>query len=183
MRNQSFMFLAVIAGLSTVLMLSGCPKKVETAKGTATVQEEKVAPPAETVEPGPAPGPTMEETPISREAEAPSMEKGPGDAFFDYDQYTIREDARGALEMSARWLNGNPKVRVKIEGHADERGTNEYNLALGERRAQAAKRFLASLGVDESRMSAISYGEERPSCSDMTEGCHAKNRRVHFTVQ
>ena len=93
------------------------------------------------------------------------------------------DDARATLESNARWLNSNPKVRVKIEGHADGRGTNEYNLALGERRAQSAKRFLSALGVDESRLATISYGEERPACTDNTEGCYTKNRRVHFTVQ
>jgi peptidoglycan-associated lipoprotein len=176
------MFFAILAGLSTVLVLSGCPKKVETAKGTATVQEEKVTPPAEEVKPESMPAPKVGETPVGREAEMPGT-TGLGDAYFDYDKYTIRDDARAALESNARWLNGNPKARVKIEGHADERGTNEYNLALGERRAKSVKRFLSSVGVDQSRLSTISYGEERPGCTETTEGCYAKNRRVHFTIQ
>lgn len=183
MRNQSFMFIAILAGLSTVLVLSGCPKKVETVKGAATVQEETVTPPAEMVKPEPVPAPRVEETPVGREAEAPAVGAGLGDAYFDYDEYTIRADARAALEDNARWLNGNPNVRVKIEGHCDERGTNEYNLALGERRAQSAKRFLTALGVDGSRLSTVSYGEERSVCTETTEGCYAKNRRVHFTIQ
>ncbi len=183
MRNRNHAYFLLIGGIGAALLLSGCPKKVETAKGAATVQEEKVTPPVERVKPEPVPAPRVEETPAAREAEAPAVETGLGDAYFDYDKYTIRDDARAALETNARWLNGNPKARVKIEGHADERGTNEYNLALGERRAQAVKRFLAALGVDQSRLSTLSYGEERPGCTEHTEGCYAKNRRVHFTIQ
>ncbi|HEY4485771.1 MAG TPA: peptidoglycan-associated lipoprotein Pal [Nitrospiria bacterium] len=183
MQNRNHAYLLLIGGIGAALMLSGCPKKVETVKGAATVQEEKVTPPAEAVQPEAMPAPRVEETPVGREAEAPAVEAGLGDAYFDYDEYTIRADARAALESNARWLNGNPNVRVRIEGHADERGTNEYNLALGERRAQSAKRFLAALGLDQSRLSAISYGEERSVCTETTEGCYAKNRRVHFTIQ
>lgn len=183
MRNRNHAYLLLIGGIGAALVLSGCPKKVETAKGTATVQEEKVTPPAEAVQPEAMPAPRVEETPVGREAEAPAGEQGLSDAYFDYGMFTIRDDARAVLETNARWLNGNPKARVKIEGHCDERGTNEYNLALGERRAQAAKRFLAALGVDQSRLSTISYGEERSVCTETTEGCYAKNRRVHFTIQ
>ncbi|MEK6684591.1 MAG: peptidoglycan-associated lipoprotein Pal [Nitrospirota bacterium] len=181
MRNRNQSFLLVIGGIGIALLLSGCPKKVETVRGTATVQEEKVTPPAEGMQPESAP--MVEETLVGRDADASSIAKSLGDAYFDYDRYTIRDDARATLENNAHWLNGNPKARVKIEGHADERGTSEYNLALGERRAQSAKRFLTALGVDGSRLSTISYGEERPACADMIEGCYAKNRRVHFTIQ
>jgi peptidoglycan-associated lipoprotein len=181
MQNWNHANRIVIGGLGLALMLSGCPKKVETAKSTAAVQEEKVAAPPELVKPEPAPAPKVEETPAARAVEMPSQNLA--DALFDYDQYTIRADARAVLENNAGWLKNNPKVRVKIEGHCDERGTNEYNLALGERRAKSVKRFLESVGVDQSRLSTISYGEERPACTDKTEGCYAKNRRVHFTIQ
>jgi peptidoglycan-associated lipoprotein len=182
MRSQIRTSFAIIAALSTVLLLSACPKKVETAKGTATVQEEKMAPPTEPMAPEAAPAPPMEETPVTREAEMPSG-TGLADAYFDYDKYNIRDDARAALENNARWLKDNPNVRVKIEGHCDERGTNEYNLALGERRAQSTKRFLTALGIDAGRLSTISYGEERPVCMDHSEGCYVKNRRAHMTAQ
>lgn len=181
MRNRNHAYVLLIGGIGAALLLSGCPKKVDTAKSTATVTEEKVAPPAEPAKPEPVPAPKVGETPVAREAEAPAG--GPSDAYFDYDKYTIRDDARAALENNARWLNANPKARVKIEGHCDERGTNEYNLALGERRAQAVKRFLVTLGVDGGRLSTISYGEEHPVCKDQNEACYAKNRRAHFTVQ
>ncbi|MBI3811395.1 MAG: peptidoglycan-associated lipoprotein Pal [Nitrospirae bacterium] len=182
MWNRNHAYVLVIGGIGAALLLSGCPKKVDTAKSTATVQEEKVAPPAEPVKPEPAPSPKVEETPVAREAEMPA-EKGLGDAFFDYDKYTIRDDARAELEKNAGWLKSNPKARVKIEGYCDERGTNEYNLALGERRARAVKRFLVSLGVDGGRLSIISYGEEHPVCMEHNEVCYSKNRRAHFTVQ
>ena len=180
MRNRNYASVLMVGGIGVALLLSGCPKKVDTAKRTATVQEEKVMPPAETVEPEAMPAPDREETPVGREA---GVEMGLVDAYFDYDKYTIRDDARAALEGNARWLNANPMARVKIEGHCDERGTNEYNLTLGERRAQAVKRFLVSLGVDGSRLSTISFGEERPVCTDTSEACLTKNRRAHFTVQ
>ena len=183
MRHGNHGYLVLIAGIGFALLLSGCPKKVETAKGTAAVQEEKVAPPSEPVKPEPAP-PTVEETPVVKEAEVPPpapMELT--DVLFDFDKYNIREDARPVLEKTARWLNGNSNVKIKIEGHCDERGTNEYNLALGERRAKAVKQFLAAMGVNASRLSTISYGEERPLCAEHHEDCYAKNRRAHFVKE
>lgn len=109
------------------------------------------------------------------------------DAFFDYDQFTIRDDARGTLTTDADALktivsfysSGN----VIIEGHCDERGSGEYNLALGDRRAQAALDFLKGLGVPTDRLKTVSYGKDRPQCTDATEDCYQKNRRVHFSPQ
>jgi peptidoglycan-associated lipoprotein len=118
---------------------------------------------------------------VVKEAEMPSQRLT--DAYFDFDKYNIRDDARATLENDARWLKDNPKVRVKIEGHCDERGTTEYNLALGERRAKAVKRLLIALGVEKIRPSTISYGKERPVCTEHNETCYQKNRRAHFTVQ
>ncbi|MBI3457958.1 MAG: OmpA family protein [Candidatus Rokubacteria bacterium] len=86
-------------------------------------------------------------------------------------------------EDNATWLKANPNALLLIEGHADERGTNEYNLALGERRAKATRDFLVSLGVEAGRMTVISYGEERPTCTERTEACWAQNRRAHFLVK
>lgn len=104
------------------------------------------------------------------------------DIFFDFDKYNIRPDARKTLEENARWLQGNPKAKIQIEGHADERGTDEYNLALGERRANAAKNFLKLVGVELERISIISYGEFRPLEPGHNEEAWAKNRRDHFGV-
>lgn len=103
-------------------------------------------------------------------------------AYFDYDSYTLRADARNALKENASWLKKNKNVNVQIEGHCDERGTTEYNLALGERRANAARDFLARLGVPKSRLSVISYGEERPADAGHDESAWSSNRRAAFVI-
>lgn len=102
--------------------------------------------------------------------------------YFDYDRYDVRPDARETLKANAQWLKTNSSARVEIEGHCDERGTNEYNLALGAKRAQAAKDYLASLGISPERLSTISYGEEVPVCKEQNENCWQKNRRARFVI-
>ena len=110
-------------------------------------------------------------------------EGGPlADVRFDYDSYDLREDARSTLQTNANWLKENADKRVEIEGHCDERGTVEYNLALGAKRAKSAKDYLVTLGIDASRLSTISYGEELPVCREQTEDCWGRNRRAHFVV-
>ena len=104
------------------------------------------------------------------------------DALFDYDKYDIRPDAREVLDSVASWLNSHRDIKALVEGHCDERGTNEYNLALGERRAKAARDYLISRGVSHKRMSIITYGEEKPACTEQNEECWQKNRRAHFIV-
>jgi peptidoglycan-associated lipoprotein len=105
------------------------------------------------------------------------------DAFFDYDQYTIRDDARTALLANARLLAKYPGVRITIEGHCDERGSEKYNLALGDRRAISVKDFLTAQGIDGSRVDTISYGKERNFCEEHNEECFQLNRRAHFTIR
>ena len=105
------------------------------------------------------------------------------DAFFDYDQYTIRDDARAALQADARALKDRPGIRITIEGHCDERGSEKYNLALGDRRANAAKEFLVSQGIDSSRIDTISYGKERNFCEEHNEECWQLNRRAHLVMR
>ena len=102
--------------------------------------------------------------------------------YFDFDQYDLSSDARATLKKSGDWLRSNPSVRVEVEGHCDERGTSEYNLALGAKRAQAAKDYLVSLGVAPGRVSTISYGEEIPVCREHDESCWSKNRRDRFVA-
>jgi peptidoglycan-associated lipoprotein len=102
------------------------------------------------------------------------------DVLFDFDKYNNRPDARPALVAS--FMSENKHLDIVLEGHSDERGTNEYNLALGERRAKSAKNYLVSLGVSQSRMMAITYGEEKPVCTEKYESCWEKNRRAHFVV-
>jgi peptidoglycan-associated lipoprotein len=104
------------------------------------------------------------------------------DIHFDYDQYVLRQDAREILADKARFLSKYPGTGILIEGHCDERGTNEYNLALGERRASSAKQYLVQLGVSAKRINTISYGEERPLEVGDDEEAWAKNRRAHFEI-
>jgi peptidoglycan-associated lipoprotein len=104
------------------------------------------------------------------------------DVHYDYNKYTIRPDAREVLNSVATWLNTHRDVNVLIEGHCDERGTNEYNLALGERRARAARDYLIARGVANMRMNIITYGEEKPMCIAPTENCWQNNRRAHFVI-
>ena len=102
------------------------------------------------------------------------------DAYFDLDKADIRPDAHTALAKTAEFLKNYPQVKVTIEGHCDERGSTEYNLGLGDRRASAVKQYLVSLGISGDRMSTVSYGKEKPFCMESTEACWQQNRRGHF---
>lgn len=105
------------------------------------------------------------------------------DVYFDFDSIQLTPEAQEILTRKGKWLRENPGAIVTIEGHCDNRGTNEYNLALGEGRAQSAKTFLMDLGIDLSRLNTISYGEERPVDPQQTEGAWARNRRAHFVIE
>jgi len=102
--------------------------------------------------------------------------------FFDYDQDALTADATSRLEAKVPVMQQNRDVRIRVEGNTDERGSDEYNLALGQRRAAAARRFLVSRGIEDARIETVSYGEERPSCGDHEESCWSKNRRDLFVV-
>lgn len=104
------------------------------------------------------------------------------DVSFGFDSAALSEGARATLKANADWLKGNPAARVQIEGHCDERGAADYNMALGAKRAQAAMDYLATLGIAANRLSTISYGEEIPVCKEKTEECWARNRRARFVV-
>ncbi len=119
------------------------------------------------------------ETVISPEKEAESIFK---DVFFNYDKYNVRPDARPILDSVALFLSRNKNYNVVVEGHCDDRGTNEYNLALGEKRAKSVQSYLSSLGVLSSRMIIQIYGEEKPLCTEQDEACWQRNRRAHFVL-
>jgi peptidoglycan-associated lipoprotein len=102
------------------------------------------------------------------------------DIHFDFDKYEIRPEAAKTLDASAAWLKSNAKAQVLIEGHCDERGTSEYNVVLGERRAKATMNYLMSRGIDARRIAVVSYGEDKPQCQQHNAACWAKNRRAHF---
>ncbi|MCB2013640.1 MAG: peptidoglycan-associated lipoprotein Pal [Sphingobium sp.] len=160
----------LIAG--AVIALSACAKKEPVAPPP---------PPPETAQPVTAPEPTG---PVKGSQEDFLASVSSDRVFFDTDKYDIDMEDQSVLRSQAQWLGANPGVSVTIEGHCDERGTRDYNLALGERRANAAKNYLASLGVDPSRITTISYGKERPAAMGSDEQAWAQNRRaVTVTVQ
>ena len=104
------------------------------------------------------------------------------DVHFEFDRYDLDDRSKNVLSENASFMKDHPRVRVEIQGHCDERGTNNYNLALGQRRANSTKRFLKTLGIPETRMHVISYGEEKPFCAESNENCWWRNRRAHFLV-
>ena len=151
---------------TTYQIVAKGPGGSQEAAGRVTVT---IPPPS----PAPVPGPGDEEL----------FARNVGDIFFDYDKYELRPAQTAALETSARWLAEHKNVRFKIEGHCDERGSAEYNLALGDNRANSVKTALLQAGVAADRIETISYGKERPSCNEATEACWQQNRRGHFVYQ
>ncbi len=152
------------------LAVAGCSSTPAEEPQTDSIVSSPVeaAPPVEETVTDPAP---VDEAPVTLSLDA---------VYFDYDSYALNSDSRGALESIAQSLNSQPGVRIQIEGHCDERGSNEYNLALGEKRARAVEEYLISMGVDASRLSTISYGEERPAVEGMDESSWSRNRRAEF---
>jgi peptidoglycan-associated lipoprotein len=154
------------------ILASGCAKKPPAPT---------TPPPTQPVEPAPTPpppAPPQETTPPAPSVSSDDFQP----AFFDFDSFTLSGDARSALDADAKLLRDNANIQVTIEGHCDERGTSEYNQALGEKRAQAARDYLAAAGIDASRMQTISYGKEQPFDAGHDEAAWAKNRRAHFKV-
>ncbi|HEV7668214.1 MAG TPA: peptidoglycan-associated lipoprotein Pal [Thermoanaerobaculia bacterium] len=147
-----------------------------------------VTPAPEPAEPAPAPEtrPAAETDPFAGDLEtvaAYARAQGLlGDVYFDYDQAELSAATRDRLAANARFFLAHPEFQIAIEGHCDERGTNEYNLALGDRRASSVKQYLGSFGVVADRLRTISYGEERPFCSESEESCWHENRRAHFVL-
>jgi len=163
---------ASLAIVSALTLVSGCK-----AKAPKNADSARPAPVATTEVRPPAASPTDVGAPATSDAS-----KYLKDTFYDYDAATLREDARTALAADAEWLKDHPGAKIVIEGHCDERGTDEYNLALGDRRANAAKEYLQALGIDEGRFKTVSYGRARPFCTDENETCYQENRRAHFLV-
>src|SRR5438093_2722585 len=184
---------AVMSLLLVGLIISGCAKQPATTAATAGPAP---APAPRAAVPGPAPSaaapagsgaagsaaaaPASTARPSLKEFTAVAALK---DVFFEFDKYDIRAEDAKTLDANATWLKANAENLVLIEGHCDERGTNEYNLALGERRAKAAMNYLVCQGAQTNRITIISYGEERPVCNEKNESCWGKNRRAHFLVK
>lgn len=140
----------------------------------------------ETIEPTPEPEPFVEAAPAPMMEEArlfqPMVEVHLEDIHFSFDQFGLDETSKQVLRNNANLLRDNPEMRVEIQGHCDERGTNNYNLGLGERRVMSTKKFLTALGIESHRLTTISYGEEKPFCFDNNDDCWLQNRRSHFMV-
>jgi peptidoglycan-associated lipoprotein len=165
-----------------IFVLGGCPKPTPTpqadASGSQGAAGGKGQQQSKTGESSTGAG-SLED---ARRGKSPVSDGPLKEVYFAYDSFDLRPDARATLKTNADWLKANPAARVEIEGHCDERGTNEYNLALGAKRAQAAKDYLISLGIPAARLSTISYGEELQVCKEQTEDCWQKNRRDRFVV-
>jgi OOP family OmpA-OmpF porin len=153
-------------------------KDVETAAGMAAfVEKIFLGPPPP---PPPAPEAPVVVPPVVTPAAAPDQLEA---IYFDFDKYVIMPEGREALKRNAEWLQKNAGAKVVVEGNCDERGTNEYNMALGQRRADAAAKYLVDLGVAKDRVGTVSFGEEKPICTESNEACWSKNRRDDFRVK
>lgn len=189
--RSSVRILFTVGVLVGSLALLGCPKRPEVGQAGPGA----VGPSAATAPSGPAaPTPRAGETPVTR-ATPPAetaVRPAPGaavaaasplkDVFFDFDKSNIRDDQKAALNDNVAWLKGNSKVKLTVEGHADERGTAEYNLGLGERRGKAVKDYLVAAGIAADRVATISYGKERPFVLGHDESAWKWNRRGHMVI-
>ncbi len=163
--------LLILGLIAMVMMLTGCPGKPKPADEDIPIVVEPPPPPPPPVEPPPPPPPP----PVINEGNFVTV-------YFDFDEYNIRGDQKSALDNNVTVMNEFADAVIKIEGHCDERGTVEYNLALGDKRANSVKEYLVNLGIGADRIEIISYGKERPANTGHDEGAWAKNRRAEFRV-
>ena len=163
-----------VAALAVTLVSTGCSRK-----RAETEPRERTDPPPVTTNPAPTEDPNAAAEAERRRFET-AMSDLRGPIYFDFDRSELQESARDELQRKAQVLRDYPELRVRIEGHADERGTVEYNLALGERRAEAARQYLIDLGIDTDRLTTVSYGEERPALEGSNESAWSQNRRDEF---
>ncbi len=185
-----------LLGLATLLSTAACHKATPVAKKPAdtTPVASAPAPASRTPSSTPSRSTPSSSTPVARNGQMTPAERATlneklshlNDALFDYDKATIRDDASTVLKSDVgviRDILANyPNQKLLIEGNADERGSEEYNLALGDRRARATQEFLVSMGIPAAQLSLVSYGKERPVCTDKTEDCWQRNRRAHVTA-
>ena len=168
-----------ILGLTVAACKRPVPPPAPPPAPTPTAPAPPPPPPPKPAPPPPAAPPPLTEDQIfaQKTVDQLNAERPLADVLFDYDSATLRDDGRSAASRNADYLKRWPSVRITVEGHADSRGTSEYNLALGERRASAVKQYLVSLGVPADRMVTVSKGKEQPACADENEACWQRNRR------
>jgi peptidoglycan-associated lipoprotein len=181
MSGKRFVWIAF--AIFSLVVLCGCPKKKPATKPSdLNVETTTMAPPTQPS----ATGDMTEDPLMSADMQIVNNElrrRGfSADVYFEYDQSSLSDDTRGKLSRNADLLKSQPRLNITVEGHCDERGTAEYNLALGERRANAVKSYLASLGIGADRMRTLSYGLERPVCTEHEESCWSRNRRAHMII-
>jgi peptidoglycan-associated lipoprotein len=192
MNLRRLMWLSVMV-LFIALIVIGCGKKVPpppppppAPPPPATAPPPPPPPPPQTQKPAPPPPPAAPKPPSEEDLfRAKTLDQVTGDltdVMFDYDQFNIRDDQRAVLQRNADYLRRWTTVRVTIEGHADARGTNQYNLALGTRRASSIRDYLVGTGIAADRLVVVSKGEEELVCREDTDACHARNRRGHFVA-
>jgi len=180
---KRFIVLVALIGL----VVYGCTAQKEVTRPPQSREMQPQQPQTESERPRKAPEKITEQEMAKVESrEMPSnIQEISGifkDIFFEYDKFDIKEDEKLTLKTIADYLRKNTSQKLLIEGHCDERGTTEYNLALGDKRARASKDYLVSLGASSSRVEIISYGKEKPACTEHAEGCWSKNRRDHFVI-
>ncbi len=177
LRHRKVIYLSVVAWLLVWVGTEGCARRSGVVEQGASVGQTATEAQGDASQ-APAGGEQAVESDGGRGSD--TLVVGLTDVFFEFDSATISPDARPSLDRTAQWLRTSTARRVVIEGHADERGTNEYNLVLGERRAQAIKRYLVASGIDDRRIAIATYGEEKPFCRERQERCWRENRRGHF---
>jgi peptidoglycan-associated lipoprotein len=194
MRRHGIVLFIMVLALS-LFALYGCPKSADVSSAPEAQPKKAEQPPAKSAEQIAAEKAAAEKAAADKAAaEAAAAAKAAEEAkareaaakaaaglqpiYFDFDKSFVRDDARAVMKANADYLKANPKVQIRIEGNCDERGTIEYNQALGQRRAAAAKKYLSDLGIAAKRISLISYGKEKPICMESTEDCWQKNRRA-----
>ena len=184
---------SLVVCLCAVLGMASCAKKAPASAPAppppVAAAPAPVAPPPPPPPPPPAPAPLPVPAPLTEDQifqrktlDELNADRPLGDVFFDYDESVIRDEARGPLQRNADWLRRWGSTRITVEGHCDSRGSSEYNIALGDRRAAAVKEYLMNLGVPAGRILTVSKGKEQPFCREESEGCWQQNRRGHFLV-
>ncbi len=175
--NSMKSYVSVSLLMAGLVLLYGCPKTTEVSSAPEAQPQRVVsAPAAPAAQAGNGSSARAAGEVGTREASAKSA-AGLRPIYFDYDKSTIRDDAKAVLKADAEYLKAHPGTKIRIEGNCDDRGTIEYNQALGQRRAASARKYLEELGIHAKRISLISYGKEKPTCSAGTEDCWQKNRR------
>lgn len=193
MKKLSFLIFLILIGL----ILSGCPpRKVvqpispDTTQQTTTTETSQQTNITEQKVPDIKQHERITETQIAKietmdnnsKVQFKEITEMFSDVYFNYDEYVLQPEGKTILENVSNWMLKNKNAVISLEGHCDERGTNEYNLALGDKRAKSARDYLVALGIPSERLQTISYGEEKPVCTEKSESCWAKNRRVHIVV-